>query len=109
MSSLTIFPLEGIPEVRPGDDLAGLIAEAARGRTGRWRTATSSSSPRRSCPRPRTAWCRSTPTTRSSHKPLVEAESVRILRRRGDLIISETKHGFVCANAGIDLSNVERG
>ena len=34
---------------------------------------------------------------------------MRILRRRGDLIISETRHGFVCANAGIDLSNVERG
>ena len=32
-----------------------------------------------------------------------------MLRRRGDLIISETKHGFVCANAGIDLSNVEAG
>ncbi|HMV75756.1 MAG TPA: coenzyme F420-0:L-glutamate ligase, partial [Microthrixaceae bacterium] len=44
-----------------------------------------------------------------SHKPLVERESVRILRRRGELIISETAHGFVCANAGIDLSNVERG
>ena len=39
----------------------------------------------------------------------MEAESVRILRRRGDLIVSETKHGFVCANAGIDLSNIERG
>ena len=34
---------------------------------------------------------------------------MRILRRRGELIISETKHGFVCANAGIDLSNVARG
>ena len=44
-----------------------------------------------------------------SHKALVEAETVRVLRRRGDLVISETKHGFVCANAGIDLSNVERG
>ena len=31
------------------------------------------------------------------------------MRRRGDLIISETRHGFVCANAGIDLSNVEEG
>jgi coenzyme F420-0:L-glutamate ligase/coenzyme F420-1:gamma-L-glutamate ligase len=40
---------------------------------------------------------------------IVEQESVRIVRRRGDLIISETAHGFVCANAGIDLSNVERG
>jgi len=44
-----------------------------------------------------------------SHKRLVEQESVRIVRRRGDLIISETAHGFVCANAGIDLSNVPRG
>jgi coenzyme F420-0:L-glutamate ligase/coenzyme F420-1:gamma-L-glutamate ligase len=44
-----------------------------------------------------------------SHKQLVEAEAVRVLRRRGDLIMTETTHGFVCANAGVDLSNVERG
>ena len=40
---------------------------------------------------------------------LVERESVRVLRRRGELIISETRHGFVCANAGVDLSNVADG
>jgi coenzyme F420-0:L-glutamate ligase/coenzyme F420-1:gamma-L-glutamate ligase len=34
---------------------------------------------------------------------------VRILRRRGDLVITETTHGFVCANSGVDLSNVQRG
>lgn len=44
-----------------------------------------------------------------SHKALVEQEAVRVVRRRGDLIITETTHGFVCANSGIDLSNVERG
>jgi coenzyme F420-0:L-glutamate ligase/coenzyme F420-1:gamma-L-glutamate ligase len=33
-------------------------------------------------------------------------ESRRVVRRRGDLIISETHHGFVCASAGIDRSNV---
>ena len=44
-----------------------------------------------------------------SHKQLVEQEAVRIVRRRGDLIITETRHGFVCANSGIDLSNIERG
>ncbi|MDZ7675256.1 MAG: coenzyme F420-0:L-glutamate ligase [Acidimicrobiales bacterium] len=43
------------------------------------------------------------------HKAIVERESVRILRRRGDLIISETEHGWVCANAGVDLSNIEHG
>ncbi|MGO8862717.1 MAG: coenzyme F420-0:L-glutamate ligase [Acidimicrobiales bacterium] len=40
---------------------------------------------------------------------LVRQESVRVLRRRGELVISETRHGFVCANAGIDLSNVGDG
>lgn len=44
-----------------------------------------------------------------SHKVLVEQEAVRVVRRRGDLIITETRHGFICANSGIDLSNVERG
>ncbi len=34
---------------------------------------------------------------------------MRVLRRRGDLIISETPHGFICANAGVDLSNVPDG
>jgi coenzyme F420-0:L-glutamate ligase / coenzyme F420-1:gamma-L-glutamate ligase len=40
---------------------------------------------------------------------LVEAEAVRVLRRRGELLITETSHGFVCANAGVDLSNVAEG
>ena len=43
---------------------------------------------------------------------LVEAiirESTEIIKVGPDFIISETKHGFVCANAGIDESNVEHG
>ncbi len=40
---------------------------------------------------------------------LVEREAVRILRRRGELRITETVHGFICANAGVDLSNVDDG
>jgi coenzyme F420-0:L-glutamate ligase/coenzyme F420-1:gamma-L-glutamate ligase len=40
---------------------------------------------------------------------LVESEAVSIVRRRGDLVIAETKHGFICANAGIDRSNAEPG
>ena len=42
-------------------------------------------------------------------RALVESEAVSIVRRRGDLVIAETKHGFVCANAGIDLSNASAG
>jgi coenzyme F420-0:L-glutamate ligase/coenzyme F420-1:gamma-L-glutamate ligase len=45
----------------------------------------------------------------SGKRLLVESEAVSIVRRRGDLIIAETKHGFICANAGIDRSNAEPG
>jgi coenzyme F420-0:L-glutamate ligase/coenzyme F420-1:gamma-L-glutamate ligase len=40
---------------------------------------------------------------------LIERESTRVLRRRGTLRITETAHGFINANAGIDLSNTDRG
>jgi coenzyme F420-0:L-glutamate ligase/coenzyme F420-1:gamma-L-glutamate ligase len=39
----------------------------------------------------------------------VERETRRVVARRGELIIAETRHGFVCANAGVDASNVEAG
>src|SRR5207245_7730654 len=39
----------------------------------------------------------------------VERESRRVVARRDDVVIAETAHGFVCANAGVDASNVESG
>jgi coenzyme F420-0:L-glutamate ligase/coenzyme F420-1:gamma-L-glutamate ligase len=45
----------------------------------------------------------------AAKEALVRSESVRVVRRRGDLVITETRHGFVCANAGVDLSNVADG
>ena len=42
-------------------------------------------------------------------RALVESEAVSVVRRRGDLIIAETEHGFICANAGVDRSNAEPG
>lgn len=47
--------------------------------------------------------------TESAKLALIESESRRILRRRGTLRITETRHGFVNANAGVDLSNTEPG
>ena len=49
------------------------------------------------------------PDDPAAKRALVERESVRVLRRRGELIISETCQGFICANAGVDLSNVPQG
>jgi coenzyme F420-0:L-glutamate ligase/coenzyme F420-1:gamma-L-glutamate ligase len=45
----------------------------------------------------------------TAKRQLVESEAVSIVRRRGDLIIAETKHGFICANAGVDRSNTAPG
>jgi coenzyme F420-0:L-glutamate ligase/coenzyme F420-1:gamma-L-glutamate ligase len=42
-------------------------------------------------------------------RALVESEAVSVVRRRGNLIIAETEHGFICANAGVDRSNAEPG
>ncbi|MBW3573447.1 MAG: coenzyme F420-0:L-glutamate ligase [Actinobacteria bacterium] len=44
-----------------------------------------------------------------ARRHLVEEQSLRVLRVRDELLITETPHGFVCANAGIDLSNVASG
>jgi coenzyme F420-0:L-glutamate ligase/coenzyme F420-1:gamma-L-glutamate ligase len=105
MTRLEVFPIEGIPEVRAGDDLAGLLAAAADDlRDGDVVVVT-----QKVVSKAEGAMARIDPTDPRGHKALVEAQSVRIVRRRGDLIISETKHGFVCANAGVDLSNVDEG
>ena len=40
---------------------------------------------------------------------IIAREAVAILRRRGDLVITETRHGFICANAGVDRSNMPEG
>ena len=110
MSRLTVFGLTGIPEIAAGADLAGIIAAAADESPD---TALAAGDvvvvTQKIVSKAEDRLVPVDPDDPLSHKPLVEQESVRILRRRGDLVISETSHGFVCANAGIDLSNVARG
>jgi coenzyme F420-0:L-glutamate ligase/coenzyme F420-1:gamma-L-glutamate ligase len=102
---LEILPVEDLPEVRRGDDLAALLAAAEPGlQPGDVVVVT-----QKVVSKAEGAMAEVDPTDPRGHKAIVEAESVRVVRRRGDLIISETKHGFVCANAGVDLSNVDDG
>ena len=115
---IRIIPLEGIPEVEDGDDLVALLADAASAPAGS-RTPTSSSSPRRSSRRPRDAscgWTRSSrPSARSSSPTTAtHATSRRYCGRASRSsasgrrsIIAETRHGFVCASAGVDASNAK--
>ncbi len=43
------------------------------------------------------------------HVEAILREALRIVRIRGEVIITETRHGFICANSGVDLSNVGEG
>jgi coenzyme F420-0:L-glutamate ligase/coenzyme F420-1:gamma-L-glutamate ligase len=123
LAAIQVFPLSGLPEIKPGDDLARLIVEAAQnadfvvaaqdvfvvaqkvvskaeGRIVKLDTISPSERA--------VQWAREW----GKDPRLVELvlkESKRIVRMAQGVIISETKHGFVCANAGVDVSNAEVG
>lgn len=104
-AGLQIIPVPGLPEIRPGDDLAGLVIDACLRSCG-LKTHDVLVVSQKVVSKAEDRLVAVDPGDPLAHKPLVEQESARILRRRGDLIISETRHGFICANAGIDRSNV---
>lgn len=109
MSGLHIFALQGIGEIRPRDDLAGIVAAAAAEHHDGLHDGDVVVVTQKVVSKAEGQLEPIDPDDPAGHRHLVERESVRVLRRRGDLVISETRHGFICANAGIDLSNVDRG
>jgi coenzyme F420-0:L-glutamate ligase/coenzyme F420-1:gamma-L-glutamate ligase len=103
--TISIVPVTGIPEVQPGDVLADHVAAAGVTlHDGDVLVVT-----QKVVSKAEGRLVAVDPDDPLAHKALVEREAVRVLRRRGDLVITETAHGFVCANAGVDLSNVEAG
>ncbi len=117
---VTITGIEGIPEVQPGDDLARLILECLRRRglplqdndvlvvtqkivsksEGRF-VDLAAIDPSPLAIELATNWEKD-----ARHVEVVLRESKRIVRMDHGVIICETRHGFVCANAGVDASNV---
>jgi coenzyme F420-0:L-glutamate ligase / coenzyme F420-1:gamma-L-glutamate ligase len=108
--ALQLFAVRGVGEVRPGDVLADVLASALTGTDGSGLidddvlVVTS-----KVVSKAEGRLVAIDDDDLSAKVALVEREAVRVLRRRGDLRVTETSHGFVCANAGIDLSNVEAG
>ncbi len=115
-SGLSIFPVGGVGEVRPGDDLAALLA-AALVPSGTGGTSVPGGLAdgdvlvvtQKVVSKAEGRIVQIDHADREAKRLLVESESVRVLRRREDLLITETRHGFICANAGVDLSNVDAG
>jgi coenzyme F420-0:L-glutamate ligase / coenzyme F420-1:gamma-L-glutamate ligase len=121
--AVQIFPVPGLPDVKPGDDLAREIAQATRARDMRVlhddvfvvaQKIVSKSEGRivrldSIAPSERArAWADQW-SKDARVIELVLRESKRIVRMERGIIIAETCHGFVCANAGVDVSNTEEG
>jgi coenzyme F420-0:L-glutamate ligase/coenzyme F420-1:gamma-L-glutamate ligase len=100
--TVQVLAIKGIPEIRPGDDLAAELARALEPLTvhdGDVIVVTQkvvSKAEGRLIPE-------------SERQAAIESETVRVVATRGELVIAETRHGFVCANAGVDASNVTEG
>ncbi len=105
---ISIVPLEGIPEVRRGDDLAALLlGAAARGgldlEDGDVVVVTHKVVSKAE------GAVAEIGDEDADYRRVVENEAAAVLRRRGDLVVAITRHGFVCANAGVDRSNAMPG
>ena len=110
MARMTAWGVEGIGEIRPGDQLGDIIVDACGAEpNGPLLDGDVLVVTQKIVSKAEGRLVEIDASDPLSHKALVEQEARRVVRRRGDLIITETKHGFICANSGIDLSNVERG
>jgi coenzyme F420-0:L-glutamate ligase/coenzyme F420-1:gamma-L-glutamate ligase len=120
---LEVIAIEGLPEVEPGSDVAELVAEGAeragtplrRGDVVVITQKIISKAEGRLVPLREIVASSFAVEWAEAHRcdprlvELVLRESRRIVRMERGVIIAETRHGFVCANAGVDLSNVAGG
>ena len=101
---ISVIPVEGVGEINPGDDLAAVLLAAFTPEPGDVVVVT-----QKVVSKAEDRLVEIDTRDPLSHKPLVLKEAVRVLRRRGDLLVTENRHGVVMANSGIDLSNVPQG
>jgi coenzyme F420-0:L-glutamate ligase/coenzyme F420-1:gamma-L-glutamate ligase len=116
LTGVSLLPLEGIPEIEEGDDLAGLLLEAA-GQAGGFQAhdvlvvaqkAVSKAEGRvvrLEDVEPSDAAREHAGDGDPRHVEMILREAARVVRSRPPLVITETRHGFVCASAGVDASN----
>jgi coenzyme F420-0:L-glutamate ligase / coenzyme F420-1:gamma-L-glutamate ligase len=114
VSRLEAWPLPGLPEVRPGDDLARLLAGAGDFRPGDVVVVAHKVVSKAEGaivdlagvePSDRARGLAAEAGKDPRHVQVVLDESAELVRAERGVIIARTRHGFVCANAGVDASN----
>ena len=105
MNEIRIIPIEGIPEIKVDDNLAEITfnvlskSEIGIEKNDIFIVTQKIVSKSEGMERDISYY---------DFEELLQSESKKIIRKRGDLVIAKTKHGFICANAGIDKSNVKK-
>ena len=105
MNEIRIIPIQGIPEVEAGDNLAEITFDVLKNSdisiekndvfVVTQKIVSKSEGMERDL-------------SNFDFEELLQSESKKIIRKRGNLVIAKTHHGFICANAGIDKSNVNK-
>ena len=105
MNEVRVIPVQGIPEIKTDDNLAEITFEVLQKNKVNierndifvvtQKIVSKSEGMERDL-------------SKFNFEELLQSESKKIIRKRGDLIIAKTNHGFICANAGIDKSNVRK-
>ena len=105
MNEIRIIPIEGIPEIKVDDNLAEITfdvlnkSEIGIEKNDIFIVTQKIVSKSEGMARDLSNY---------DFEELLQSESKKIIRKRGDLVIAKTHHGFICANAGIDKSNVRK-
>ena len=105
MNEIRIIPVEGIPEIKVDDNLAEITfdvlnkSEIGIEKNDIFIVTQKIVSKSEGMERDLSYY---------DFEELLQSESKKIIRKRGDLVITKTKHGFICANAGIDKSNIKK-
>jgi coenzyme F420-0:L-glutamate ligase/coenzyme F420-1:gamma-L-glutamate ligase len=104
---ISIWPIPDLPEVKAGDDLALEIEGGCRRAGLRLEDGDIVVVTHKIVSKAEGRFA--TALDDADYRALVESEAADIIRRRGDLVITRTSHGFICANAAVDRSNTPFG
>ncbi|HZY46748.1 MAG TPA: coenzyme F420-0:L-glutamate ligase [Candidatus Bathyarchaeia archaeon] len=120
---LTIIPVKGIPDIEPGDNLGEIIVSKVKEQDEEFQSGDIAVVSQKVVSKAEgriVSLSKITPSSFASfvakeagkdprHVEMILRESKKIIRMKSGHLITETKHGFICANAGVDASNVARG
>lgn len=100
MTHISISGVDGVPEIKPGDDIAGQVARAVPDLADGDILVITSKIVSKAEGRLRRG---------DRRTDAIAEETERVVARRGEMVIAQTRHGFVMAAAGVDASNTDPG